>query len=112
MRRAAKVDDNQSELVQVLRQLGCSVTPTHAIGKGFPDLAIGIMGISILAEIKDGKKVPSARKLTSDEIIWHEEWRGQKCILESREDCHALVSQVRNIAIKYPEVAKLLCLKN
>jgi hypothetical protein len=27
-------------------------------------------------EIKDGSKVPSARKLTEDQVTWHNRWNG------------------------------------
>lgn len=95
MRRAAKVDANQSEVVKTLRSLGCSVHPTHMVGAGFPDLVVGIGGVNILVEVKDGSKVPSARKLTQDEIEWHTAWRGQVCIVESIEDAVELVNSIR-----------------
>jgi Holliday junction resolvase len=56
MRRAARVDRNQSEIVTALRSLGCSVQPLHTIGSGCPDLLIGIDGQNLLIEVKDGAK--------------------------------------------------------
>lgn len=48
MRRRARVDDNQAEIVKVLRQLGATVRPTHTVGDGFPDLVVGWRGKNYL----------------------------------------------------------------
>lgn len=85
MRRAAKVDANHSEIVAALRKIGATVTSTATVGKGFPDLAVGWRGMTLLLEIKDGAKPPSARQLTDDERKWHAEWRGHADIVESVE---------------------------
>ena len=74
MRRAARIDRNQPEIVEALRQAGCRVQPLHTVGKGCPDILVGRNGRLVLMEIKDGEKPPSARKLTADEVIWHDLW--------------------------------------
>jgi hypothetical protein len=74
--RAARVDDNQKEIVKALRDMGCSVQHLHAVGKGCPDLLVGYKGFNILLEIKDGCKSQSEQKLTPDQTIWHYAWRG------------------------------------
>jgi len=71
-----------------------SVQPLHTVGKGCPDLLCGVRGTNLLVEIKDGQKVPSARKLTPDEAAWHQSWRGQVAIIESVDDALALVGAV------------------
>ena len=86
MRRNAKADDNQPQIVKAFRQLGYSVAHTHTIGKGFPDIVIGRDGVNTLVEIKDGSKVKSQRQLTSDEKTFHEVWLGTVIIIESVED--------------------------
>jgi len=68
-----------------------SVQPLHTVGKGCPDLLCGVRGTNLLIEIKDGQKVPSARKLTPDEAAWHQSWRGQVAIVESVDDALRLV---------------------
>ena len=84
MRRAAKVDANQTAIVEALRKAGATVQSLAAIGDGCPDLLVGINGWTLLMEVKDGEKVPSARKLTSDQVIWHSRWMGGTlCIVES-----------------------------
>ncbi len=86
MRRKARVDDNQAEVVAALRRFGCSVLCLHQIGKGAPDLAVGIGGKNFFFELKDGKKVKSARRLTDDETDFHAEWRGQIAVACSIEE--------------------------
>lgn len=86
-----RVDANQPEIVARLREVGASVTPTHEIGRGFPDLAVGFRGITYLVEVKDGSKPPSKRRLTPDEQEWHETWRGQVAIIETVDDALRLI---------------------
>jgi hypothetical protein len=45
-------------------------------GNGLPDLLVGFRGVTILMEVKDGQKVPSARRLTPAEQKFFDEWRG------------------------------------
>lgn len=82
MRRAAKVDANQSEIVGAFRTAGATVTPLHAVGQGCPDLVVGYRGVNYMVEVKDGAKPPSARKLTPDQVEWHQSWRGQVCVVK------------------------------
>lgn len=76
MRRASRVDDNQADLVAKLRDAGMSVAVTSQVGHGFPDLVVGYEGCNLLLEVKDPNKSPSRRKLTPDEVKWHDEWQG------------------------------------
>lgn len=85
MRRAAKTDDNQAEIVAALRKIGASVQPLHAVGQGCPDILVGWRGFNTILEIKDGKKPPSARKLTPDQEKWHAAWMGQVTVVETVE---------------------------
>jgi len=77
MRRAARIDANQNEIVQVLRDVGASVAITSMVGSGFPDIVVGFRGRNYLIEIKDGSKPPSKRKLTPDEQEFFDTWRGK-----------------------------------
>lgn len=86
MRRAAKVDRNQAEIVAALRKVGATVTDTSKVGNGFPDLTVGFRGKTYLMEVKDGSKPPSARELTADQIEWHIEWRGGPCAVVNSVD--------------------------
>lgn len=91
MRRAAKVDANQPEIVAALRKAGASVAPAHSMGRGFPDLVVGHMGKTYLVEVKDGSKPPSARKLNDLQVEWHEAWRGHCCVVETVEQALAVI---------------------
>ena len=76
MRRAAKIDSNQTAVVKALRAAGATVQSLAAVGAGVPDLLVGFQGKTILIEVKDGAKVPSERRLTPDQLVWHSRWRG------------------------------------
>ena len=86
MRRAAKVDDNQAEIVKALRKIGCSVQVLSSVGEGCPDLLVGYRGVNYLLEVKDGSKPPSHRKLTPDQISWHGRWRGKVSVVGSVDE--------------------------
>ena len=83
MRRAAKVDRNQAEVVNLLWQCGASVEILSAVGQGVPDLLVGWRDQNFLLELKDGEKPPSARALTADERDWHAKWNGQVDTVDS-----------------------------
>lgn len=91
---AKRTDANQGEIVKALRDMKATVQILSAVGKGCPDILIGYRGHNFLAEIKDGKKPPSARKLTEDEAKFHDEWKGHVCILNSIEDAINLITKI------------------
>ena len=76
MRRAARTDANQTQVIIALRAAGATVQSLSAVGDGVPDLLVGYKGVTYLLEVKDGDKVPSKRMLTPDQIEWHERWLG------------------------------------
>jgi soluble P-type ATPase len=76
VRRAAKVDRNQAEIVAALRKIGCKVQSLAAVGDGVPDLLVwrpSAQKLSLL-ECKDGAKRPSERRLTADQERFHADW--------------------------------------
>ena len=83
MRRAARVDGNQVEIVTALRQIGASVAPCHAVGDGFPDICVGWQGHTYLLEIKDPTKPRSGQKLTPSQVEFHESWRGHVAVVKT-----------------------------
>ena len=87
-----RTDSNQQEIVAFLRQLGATVTPTHMVSHGFPDVCVGWQGENFLLEIKDGNKPPSARKLTAEELIWHNLWKGQVAIVKDCDEALAVLN--------------------
>lgn len=52
MRRAARVDSNQVEIVEAFRAAGCDVLHTHQLGQGAPDLFVAFSGIWLAIEVK------------------------------------------------------------
>jgi hypothetical protein len=71
-----RVDQNHVEIVKGLRAIGASVQSIASVGKGCPDLLVGMRGFNWILEVKDGSRPPSQRRLTDDEKKWHDSWRG------------------------------------
>lgn len=94
MRRIARVDSNQSEIVEALRAIGATVQTLHQVGGGVPDLLVGFRGVNILLEVKDGKKPPSARRLTEAEYSWHVDWRGQVAVVNNVDEAINVLTEL------------------
>lgn len=94
MRRAAKVDRNQAEIVAALRDAGCSVEILSSVGDGCPDLLVGFRCQNLLMEVKDGEKCPSARTLTPNQCKWHYEWRGQVSVVRTVDEALFLIRKL------------------
>ena len=91
MRRNARIDSNQNEIVKAFRKLGASVLITSQLKNCF-DILVGYKGINYIVEIKDGNKPPSQRKLTEGEQNFADNWRGGKYyIIESVEQAIKLI---------------------
>lgn len=95
MRRAAKVDANQGQIIAAFRKAGASVKPVHVV-KGFVDIVVGINGRNMLVEIKDGAKVKSKRKLTEMEQDFHNGWKGSIHIVESVDDVAKVLNGIQS----------------
>ncbi len=83
---AKRVDKNQGEIVQALRDFGASVTCTHKVGDGYPDLSVGWRGRTFLFEVK----MPGAA-LNEREYKWHQEWKGDHYIVHSIDEAIAVL---------------------
>lgn len=86
-----KVDRNQPEIVHALRRAGASVQSLASVGKGCPDLAVGLKGQTWLIEIKDWQQPPSRKRLSPDEKLWHQSWQGHVAVAETVEDALRIV---------------------
>jgi hypothetical protein len=91
MKRASKVDANQTQVVSALRAAGASVQHLSNVGQGCPDLLVGHKGINYLMEVKDGRKSPSQRKLTDDQVMWHLAWLGAVKIVNSPDEALTVI---------------------
>lgn len=92
MRRAARIDDNQKEIVRALRSIpGVTVVSLAAVGRGVPDILVGRAGKNYLLEIKDSAKPPSERKLTPAEQEFHDKWTGHCAVVMSVNEALSVV---------------------
>ena len=90
MRTAARVDANQRKLVKYWRELGGSWQSTHQLPGALDGIA-GMFGLDCRVEIKDGDKVPSARKLTKAEKAVFDGWKGRRPVVwQNEKDVFAL----------------------
>lgn len=97
-RRAAKVDENQGELVDLIRKLGVSVEITSSAHDGMTDLILGYGGVSVLTEVKDGNKPPSRRKLTPEQEKFHNRFMGAITVIENQDQAIELVNRIKQAA--------------
>lgn len=93
---AKRTDSNQTEIVKAFRAAGALVHITSDLGKGFPDLVVGIGSRLKLVEIKDGSKPPSHRCLTPDEKRFHALWEGFSCIVYNVDDVINLINSMKS----------------
>jgi Holliday junction resolvase len=94
MRKKARVDANQREIVQQLRKIGISVLHTHQLGRGAPDLILGYRNENFMIELKDGNKTKSQQKLTPDEIEFQTKWQGNYAVCNSLEQILSVIDYV------------------
>ena len=73
-RRAARVDENQAEIVKALRRIGCTVQSLASVGEGCPDLLVSLRGKNHLLEVKNPDKPTLDQQLTPAQFIWIQEW--------------------------------------
>ena len=88
-RRAAKVDDNQSEIVALFRKLGWTVLIISQL-KNCCDIIVSKSGRTVAIEIKDGAKPPSARKLSDGEVKFRNAWQGEYQLVICNDDVIAI----------------------
>ena len=90
MRRAARRDANEGDIIKAMRGEGAYVKVIN--DEGLFDLLVSHRGQTLLVEVKDGAKPPSARRLTDAEQKFHDEWPGSDLyIVNSVEEAIALL---------------------
>jgi len=85
MRKAARIDENQPEIVAALHKAGAQVQTLAAVGKGCPDLLVSLGGVNYLLEVKNPEKPKADRRLTPAQVVWHNKWRSPVAIVHSIE---------------------------
>ena len=83
MRRAARVDKSQNEIVYALRRIGARV----AFIKQPLDLLVGFRGRNILLEVK----TPGQGRVTKEQQEFIDSWPGEAHIVETIEQAVAKV---------------------
>ena len=90
MRLAARRDANEDQVVSALQACGAYVKKVN--DGGTFDLLVWYRGHTLLLEVKDGRKPPSAQALTSAEEKFHQEWPGDNLhIVNSVESALAVL---------------------
>jgi Holliday junction resolvase len=90
VRRAAKVDANQEQVVSALRAAGATVQSLAAIGKGCPDLLVAFRQAMYLLEVKAGKG-----KANEMQQKWHIEWNAPVFVVYGAEDALKAIGAVK-----------------
>jgi hypothetical protein len=91
-----KPDANQSEIIGALRAAGASVTILAGVGRGCPDLLVGIRDHNLLMEIKnlEGR----GNRLTTEQEAWIKAWKGQVAIVTSIDEALTVLREPRGKA--------------
>ena len=90
MRRAARRDAGEDQVVLALQACGAYVKKVN--DGGTFDLLVWYRGHTLLLEVKDGRKPPSAQALTPAEEKFHKEWPGDNLhIVNSVESALAIL---------------------
>lgn len=98
--KAPMRDANEPLIVGELRAQGHLVQQL-AQGGGVPDLLVAVDGRGplVLLEVKDGAKIPSARKLTDAQVHWHRVWASTPLhVVNNIDEAIAAVEQHRRTA--------------
>ncbi len=98
--RANRIDANQTEIIKHFELNGCSVLNISSL-KNACDLIVSKHGISVFAEVKDGSKPPSQRKLTEGEAKFRYSTKGTWRLIESIEHANFLIAEL-NSSIEMP----------
>jgi len=95
MRRAARIDLNQPDIVQAFRDRGVSVAILAQLGNGILDLLVSYRGFTQLVEVKmpDGK-------LTGDQIKFMDGWQGAMAIVRDEAGVETVCKFMRSMADK------------
>ena len=84
VRRAARRDTNEPEIIEALRAVGATVQSLDE--RGVPDLVVGFRQSTYLLEVKTAKG-----KLTKDQVVWHAAWKGQVAVVRTVEEALAVI---------------------
>jgi len=93
VRRAARRDAGEKQIVEALEAAGCLVDRLN--DPGVPDLAVYHWASRrfLWLELKDGRKPPSRRKLKPKQVTFHQRWAftGVVFVVNSAEEALAIL---------------------
>ena len=95
LRRRARVDANQSSIVEALRCIGASVAVTSGVGEGFPDILAGMNGRNWLFEIKNPNVPKADQRLTPAQIEFKATWRGHWAVIRDAGEAIEVMTRPR-----------------
>lgn len=103
VKHAGRTDANHTPIVQSLKSMGYSVQALDAVGKGCPDIMVGVfmkvkdqkIPLNLVFEIKKDEKTAAkvkaeiAKPLSPEDSVqikWHKTWKGQKAVVATLID--------------------------
>lgn len=93
MRRAAKIDTNQTKIISALRQIGCFVLPTHQLKNAF-DVLVCYNGKTFVMEIKNPEYLPKE----------YDRDRLEKALSSGERDC---MNEIQKTGVHYHIIATI-----
>jgi hypothetical protein len=84
--RANRIDNNQTEIIQALEQVGATVQRLNAVKNGCPDILVGYKGVNYIIEIKSPGGL-----CTTQEAIWITTWKGRAFVVKSIEEAYKVI---------------------
>lgn len=96
MRRKAKRDINEGDIVDGLRGIGATVNRLNE--EDLPDLLVGFRGVNYLIEIKapsGPRGGVSGKILLPGQLRWARDWRGQIGMARTLDEALQIIGAVR-----------------
>ena len=94
MFRAAKKDGNHNEILREFLARGFSVAEVYQL-KEMCDMFVAKHGVTFAIEVKDGRRIPSERRLTDGEQKFRDGWKGHYALIERVSDVEEVEKKIR-----------------
>lgn len=90
--RAARTDNNHTQIVEAIRDAGALIFSTAGVGMGFPDICVAYAGRNWLLEIKGPKG-----ELTPLQKAIHRQWSGygQMAVVRTPEEALRAIGAIK-----------------
>jgi len=85
----AKRDENEKAIVKALEAQWPNQISVQRAVPPVPDLLVGIGRVNVILEVK----MPG-EPLTPAQEVWHSQWHGQVCVVESPEQAIGVVARI------------------